>query len=791
MLRNYFKTAFRNIRRNKLFTGLNIFGLATGLACSILIFLWVQDELGYDKFNPGAGKIFRLTAHVKNLDAAVVPHPFADAIRKEIPGIRNATRIHSDQKIITAGNGKFDEKHLFYADPNFLRIFNYPLLKGDLTNVLSSPNRAVLTEATAIKYFGSIDLAMGRSILVDADSSVLLVTGILKNIPANSHLKFDLLVSIDGWDRQMDPTESWKYFDSYVYCQLPDQTRPTPPVLRSIEQQLNAIRTSAIAGTTAVPATISLQPLTDIHLRSHFSMDLEGQGNIQYVRIFTLVDLFIIFIASVNFMNLSTAVSGKRAKEVGLRKTIGAVRAQLIAQFIGESMLLTFISLGLALLLVYAALPFFNTLASKSISMNLLDPGLSGKILAITLVTGLLAGCYPAFYLSSFSAINTLNGVPFIKAKGSFIRNGLVVLQFSLSVILMISTVIIYNQLHYIRNRDIGYNRENLLYVPMPDIGARKVDNDALRAALSQQAQATDFTIISNLPTDLNASRPLTWRGMGKGDLVITQHLNVDEHFIQTFGMEMAAGRFFSADFKGDDSGYVVNETAVRAMHLTPEAAIGKYISIRSQEGPIIGVVKDFNFKPVHQAIEPLVIRTGIPGDFLVLRSAAGGLKQAMAMAKKCFQRVYGDAPYTYGFIDQDLDRLYSTENRMGSLLNVFSVLSILLSCLGLFGLATFAAQTRTKEIGVRKVLGAGEAGIVFLLVQDFLRLIALSLLLAFPIAWYAMHQWLKEYVYRVEINGWVFAAAGVLALVVAFVTVSYQTIRAALANPAKSLRTE
>jgi putative ABC transport system permease protein len=469
--------------------------------------------------------------------------------------------------------------------------------------------------------------------------------------------------------------------------------------------------------------------------------------------------------------------------------------------------------LSLALLLVYAALPFFNTLAAKSISLDLFDAGLTGKIVAITLVTGLLAGCYPAFYLSSFSAINTLKGAQFLKAKGSFLRNGLVVLQFSISVILMISTVVIYDQLRYIHNRDIGYNRENLLYVPLPDLGARKVDNDALRAALSQSVQSADFTIISNLPTDLGATRPLTWRGMEKGELVIAEHLNVDEHFIRTFGMKMVAGRFFSADFPGDDSGYVVNETAARAMHLTPEAALGRFISIRSQEGPIIGVVKDFNFKPVYSAIEPLVIRTGIPGDFLVLRSPAGGLgqtrsdgpketgagdvaptmaggfKQTMAMAKACFQRVYGNTPFTYGFIDQDLDRLYAAENRMGSLLNVFSVLSIVISCLGLFGLATFATQTRTKEIGVRKVLGARETGIVFLLAREFLRLVALSLLIAFPVAWYAMHQWLEGYVYKVAISGWVFAGAGALALSVAFVTVSYQTVRAAMANPVDALR--
>ena len=786
MLRNYFKTAFRNMRRNKLFTGLNIFGLATGLACSILIFLWVRDEWSYDRFNPGAERIFRLTARVKDVDAAAVPYAFAAAMLKEIPGVRNVTRIHTDEKVITAGDNRFDEKRFFYADSNFLRMFNYPLLRGTVDAALSRPKTVVLTEATAIKYFGGADAAMGKSIFVDTDSSVLLVTGVLRNLPSNSHLQFDLLETAVDWGQSIDPTQAWKYFDSYVYCELGDNA---VGALRGVERQLNAMRNRAIAGTSAVPATISLQALTDIHLRSHFTGDFDGQGSIQYVRIFTLVDVFIIFIACINFMNLATALSGKRAKEIGLRKAVGALRGQLVAQFFGESMLLAFIALGLALVLVYAALPFFNTLAGKRISLDLLDLGLVGKIVGITLVTGLLAGCYPAFYLSSFSAIDTLKGVRFVKVKGSFLRNGLVVLQFSISVILMISTVVIYEQLKFIHNRDIGYNRENLLYVPMPDVGARKADNDALRAALGQSARPADFTIISNLPTDLGATRPLTWRGMEKGELVIAEHLNVDRQFISTFGMKMAAGRFFSSDFPGDDSGYVVNETAARAMRLTPEAALGKFISIRSQEGPIIGVVKDFNFKSVHVAIEPLVIRTGIPGDVLVLRSPAGGLRQTMATAKACFERVYGNTPFVYGFIDQDLDRLYAAENRMGSLLNVFSVLSIVISCLGLFGLATFATQTRTKEIGVRKVLGARETGIVFLLAREFLRLVALSLLIAFPVAWYAMHQWLEGYIYKVPISPWVFAGAGALALAVAFVTVSYQTVRAVLANPVDALR--
>ncbi|HMI62217.1 MAG TPA: FtsX-like permease family protein, partial [Puia sp.] len=483
--------------------------------------------------------------------------------------------------------------------------------------------------------------------------------------------------------------------------------------------------------------------------------------------------------------------SGTRAKEVGLRKTAGALRWQLTIQFIGESMLLSFISLGLALILVYATLPFFNTLAAKSIHLNLLDIGLAGKVLTIAVLVGLLAGSYPAFYLSSFNVVKVLKGGAILKGGGSFLRNGLVVLQFAVSVILMVSTIVIYNQLRYLHNRDIGFNRENLLYIPLPEIGDLRNNADALKSALRQSSQVGDYTITGGLPTDLNAPTPLTWRGMENGSLVICNWLNVDENFTRTFGMKMLAGRFYSGDFNGSDSEYVVNETAVRAMQMDPDRAVGKMITVREREGTIIGVIKDFNFEPLHKPIEPLVIRRRASGDFLVLRTTAGNMRKTLVSAQNCFQRVYGNTPFSYGFVDQDLDHLYAAETRMGTLFNIFSVLSIVISCLGLFGLATFATQRRTKEIGVRKVLGAGEAGIVALLAKEFLRLVAIALLIAFPIAWYAMNQWLQGFVYKVNVSVWVFVGAGVAAILVAFATVSFQTIKAAMANPVRLLRSE
>jgi ABC-type antimicrobial peptide transport system permease subunit len=541
-----------------------------------------------------------------------------------------------------------------------------------------------------------------------------------------------------------------------------------------------------------------VQALTDIHLYSHFTQDVEGQGNITHVRAFLLIALFILIIACINFMNLATALSGSRATEIGLRKAIGAVRIQLIIQLLSESLLLAFIALLLAFIalllavcLAYLALPFFNTLTAKTITFSLFDTSLLWKLLGITLLTGLSAGSYPAIYMSSFNAVKALKGGQLLKGKDTFLRNGLVVLQFSVSAILIISTVIVYRQLNFVRHHDIGFKKENLLYVPIPAGQNAQSHTDALKIAVSRSADISDLTVISDLPTDLNAGAPLTWRGMDKSLLVIIQRLTADAHFINTFGMKIVAGRFYSGDVKENDSEYVVNETAVRAMQLTPDNAIGKMITVRGREGAIVGVVKDFNFKPLYQPVEPLIIRRGYEDNFLVIRTPAGDVKTTLEKIQKCFLDVYGNMPFDYGFIDQDIDNLYKAEFRTGILFKIFAVLSIIISCLGLLGLATFTTRKRTREIGIRKVLGADEAGIVLLLSKNFLKLVIVALLIAFPIAWYLMQQWLQHFTYRINISVWIFAATGIGVLLLAFLSVGYQTIKAALANPVRSLKNE
>lgn len=792
MLKNYLTTAWRNLTRHRLFTFLNIFGLALGMTCSILIFLWVSDELSFDKFNPGANSIFRMTCNVSGIDAAVVPSPFAAALRASMPAVKRVTRIANLQKMVTVGNRKFNEKGIYYADTSFLQVFNYPLLIGSETSVLSSPDNVVLTESYAKKYFGSAREAMGKAVYIDNDikGTTYIVRGVLKDIPDNSHLRFDMLLPMADYDRKRYTDFPWNNFDAYIYFQLGENVPAGAGQVKAIEKQVNDLR-DRMAGKDKMEASFFIQRLTDIHLHSHYMLDVPGQGSAQYVNIFALVGIFILVIACINFMNLATAISGQRAKEVGLRKTLGALRTQIIGQFILESLMLSVIALGIALVLVVIMLPLFNNLAAKTITFDLLTPKMILGLGTVALMAGLLSGSYPAFFLSAFNPVSVLKGAMTFKGKKSFLRNGLVVMQFSISVILMVSTLVIYNQLQFIRNQDIGFTKENLLYMAMPQIGDLKNNSDALRAILDRNPQVKGYTMTDNIPTDITEASDLNWPGKDPQKQVLTFRIQTDENFLKTFQMKMVTGRFFATGFSADDSSFVVNETALKTMNLKPAEAIGKKITVGRRDGSIIGVVKDFNFKSVHQAVDPLVIQKNARGGFVVMRTTPQNAQVLIAQIKKSFQSIYGDMPFSYGFVNDDLSKLYLAEQRMSRLFNIFSALSVIICSLGLFGLATFATQKRTKEIGVRKVLGAGETGLVFMLAKDFIRLVIISLVIAFPVSWWLMHEWLMGFAYRSGISWWLFAASGFFAISIAIATVSYQTIRAALANPVKSLRTE
>lgn len=798
MFRSYLKTAIRNLFRNKLFSSLNIFGLATGMTCSILIFLWVQDELSYDRFNTNAAHIYRLTARVGDIEAAVVPVPVAMAIRDNIPLVKNVTRLSALQSMVTVGTQKYEEKNIYYADSNFLRIFSYPLLLGDASRLLSEPGGVVLTVSGAKKYFGSPENAMGKTLHIDNDynGNDVVVAGILKDPPHNSHLQFNMLLPIQLYEKTINLEQGWGNFDVYTYLRMDDHFDATPSALSSLEQRIMTLyRRLDVSKTNGF---LYLQPLTDVHLRSRLMLDVPGQGNYQQVKIFSLIAIFILLIAGINFMNLSTALSGERAKEVGLRKTVGALRSQLVIQFLSEALLLSFISLLLGLAMAWALIPLFNELAAKSISINLLSLKFIGCLLGIATGVGLLAGSYPALFLSSFNPVKVLKGVKMLHGRKTFFRNSLIVVQFSIAVILIVGTIVVYRQLQFIRTMDIGYNKENLLYVPIPRLGDLQRNQVALKAAISQYPEIDDYTFISHLPTDLpTGTRSVEWEGKDPRLNLVFPQMWVDDHFVNTFGMHMKSGRFFSKDFKGDENNYVLNETAIKAMKLNMETALGTRITMDSRTGVIIGIVKDFNFKPVQQPIQPLIVRNGSSGNFngntgyIVQRTTPVNMQRNLGVMKKVFQQVYTDFPFSFGFVNEDLSRLYLAEQRMGKLFNIFSVLSVIVSCLGLFGLTTFATQRRIKEIGVRKVLGASVTGIVGMLSKDFIKLVVFALLIAFPIAWWVMNKWLQNFAYHINIRWWFFALAGVIAIVISFITVSYQSIKAARSNPVKSLRSE
>lgn len=796
MIKNYIKTAFRNFLRQRLFTGLNILGLATGMACSILIFLWVQDEWSYDRFNTHADRIYRITTELGNIKAAVVPIPLGYAAKAEIPAIKNATRLSPAQSIVTIGKEKYDEKNIFYADSNFLKIFTYPLLKGDPATVLKQGDGVVITEATARRYFGSADKAMGKMLHIDNDykGNDLMVTAVLKNIPSNSHLQFDILLPGQLYDKVTNPGEAWNNYDVYSYIQFVDNFAATPAALKAVAQQLTGIRHRMDKAN--IDGVFFLEPLKDVHLHSRLLLDVKGQGNAQYVTVFLLVAIFILLIAGINFMNLSTAISGQRAKEVGMRKAVGAGRMQLMAQFITESVLLSVISLMLGALAAWTLIPLFNDLALKNLSINLLNIRVIGMLLGIAVLVGLVSGSYPAFFLSSFNPVKVLKGARNLPGGKTFFRNTLVVIQFSISVILIVSTLVVYKQLQHIRNRNIGFNKENLMYFALPNIGDLTKNYQALRSTLDQETGLGDYTLISHLPTNLETGTQITWPGMDPQTQIVAPQIFADENFLKTFHIQLLAGRFFSTDFNGDKNNYVVNETTLKAMHLPLDKAVGAKMSIGSREGQIIGVVKDFNFKPVYQSIEPLVLRNynGISNGgagFVVVKTSPAAMKKVIGLVEGALQQVFANNPFSYGFVDQDLSRLYTTEQRMGKLFNVFSVISVIISCLGLLGLATFATQRRIKEIGIRKVLGASEAGIVRMLSKDFIKLVLFALFIAFPISWWVMSRWLENFVYRIQITWWMFALAGIAAISIAMLTILYQSVKAAMANPVKSLRSE
>jgi putative ABC transport system permease protein len=791
MLRNYLKTALRNLWKNKGFSAINILGLTIGMASSLLILLWVRNELSFDRFHAHADRIYRVTVDASGFKAAVNPAAMPAGLQAAMPEIRSVLRMSlPNTDLFAVGTRAFEEPGVFYADSNFLQFFSYLLLAGDRKTALRRPDAVLLTEGMARKYFGT-EGAIGKTLKMDNDH-LLTVTGILADIPENSHLQFDFIIPMAFYARVDDELQKnvWDNYNFYSYVRLDDHFDATPANLTRLEKRMDAIYIQHISE-DILKVKFQLQPLTAIHLHSdELQADLPGHGNAQYVNIFLIVAIFILIVACINFMNLATARSARRAKEVGLRKVVGALRGQLIGQFIGESMLITFLSLVLAVGIVALVLPGFDQLAGKALRLRLSDGRLWLMLLGIAATTGLLAGSYPALYLSGFRPAAVLKGS--LRALGGNLafRNGLVIVQFVVSIVLLIGTFVVYSQLRFIRDRNPGFTKSNLLYMPMT--GQLWNKTSALKAELQRHVATSDFCLVSELPLNIKSgASQIFWDGKDPRSRIIIPTMTVTEGFIDVFQMKMLAGRGFSTAYGNDSSHFVINEKMMRTMGLTLATAVGKRLETGDTKGTVIGVVQDFNFKPIQRPIEPLLLMMGDWRSEVVVRAKPGQTAAAIQALAEISKELNPAYPFSYNFLDQDLANLYKGDQQMSVLFNLFAVLALVISGLGLYGLSAYLAQRRTKEIGVRKVLGASVFSILYLLSTGFTRLVLVAVVIAVPLSVWAINRWLESFAYHVTVNWLIFPLAAVVALMFAWVTVSFESLRAAVMNPARSLKVE
>lgn len=778
MFKNYLKIAFRNLKRHKGFSFINITGLAIGLACTILILLWVKNELSYDNFHQHRDQIYRIieeSQHANGIDHyANTPIPLAPELKEKFPEIVNSTRF-IDYEITTKYKSKiFNEERVCIAEASFFEIFTFPFIKGNKNKALSSPYSIVLTESIANKYFGD-EQPVGKTLIVD-NRDQLQVSGIIQNIPPNSHLEFDIFIPFTYLRERGHNLEQWDFSNCQTYILLKENI-PS----QQIEQKIYGLKKEHVPEYNDF---FKLQPLKRIGL---YALD-GGWGMIKYVYIFSIIALFILIIACINFVNLSTARSGKRAREVGLRKVVGAKRPQIIGQFFGESILLAMIALIFAIGFVSLLHPVIPDLVNKQLMVNTFDYRLILGLIFIIILTGLLSGSYPALFLSSFKPVRVLKGDVSSGSKNPLFRKGLVIFQFSLSIMLITSTVIIYKQIKYIHAKNPGYRKENLLYIPIDRSFADK--SEIFKQELLKNPNIKNATATFQLPSFIRFTSGGEWEGKNP-DYDLPIHVIVaDFDYIETLQLKIAQGRSFSKKFSTDSVNYIFNEQAIHKMGL--KSPIGKRFTMWGIEGEIIGITKDFNFMPLNKAIEPIVIKI-FPSFFryLIVRIKPDEMLNTIAFMEKVWNNFAPDHPFEYHFLDEQFDEIYQSEQRMGTIFRYFMFLAMFISCLGLFGLASFMAEQRTKEIGVRKVLGASVPGLILLFSKEFTKWILIANLVASPIAYLIMNNWLQTFAYRMTISLWIFILSAFVTIVIALMTVSYQSVKTALANPIESLRYE
>ncbi|MRS61510.1 FtsX-like permease family protein [Larkinella terrae] len=805
MIQNYLKIAWRNVRNQPALSFLNVFGLALGLASCLLITLYVVDELSYDRFHKKADRIYRV-----DIDAVFggteqrltqVGDPIGPTLQKDYPQVEAYVRFYNvnASKLVRNGQEIIDERRSVHADPTLFDVFTFPALYGNTKTALDAPNSVVITESTARRYFGTPD-AVGKPL--EVNRSLYTITAVIRDMPQNSHFHFDFIfpmkaVTYDWGNFLTSNFQTYVVLKEGVHYQ--EFNRNFAQVIERYffpqAQQHMKMSSAEDFNRGGNKLVFALFPLTDIHLRSDRQDELEANGNIQFVYIFSAIALFVLLIACVNFMNLSTARSAKRAREVGIRKTMGTNRPALIGQFLTESTLTVFFSLLLALGITAAGMPFFNELAAKSLSVNQLFmfPVLP-VLLLIPLVVGLLAGSYPAFFLSGFKPVAVLKGSIGSGFRKSNFRNALVVFQFATSVMLIIGTLIIYRQLNYIQTRDIGFNKQQVLIVNGTHALGSNIE--PFKNELLTLPNVVAGTLSGFLPVSSSARNGLTLSKVpvsSPDNMFDTQNWFVDYDYLKTMGMTLTQGRNFSKDFGSDASAVVINESLAKLLGYQNPVGQKIYPVSNGTATPftIIGVVKDFNYESLRQTVSPLLFSLRSNTELASFRVNTQDLPKLLQQVEAVWKKFPTGAQFSYRFMDEAFDTMYRAEQRVGQIALTFAGLAILIACLGLFGLATYMAEQRTKEIGIRKVLGASAGGIVTLLSRDFLKLVLIAILVASPVAWYVMNRWLQEFAYKINMEWWVFAVAGLLAIGIALLTVSFQSIKAALMNPVKSLRSE
>ena len=806
MFKNYFKTAWRSLRRNKTFSILNIIGLSIGVACSLLIALYVLDELSYDRFNTQADHIYRIDEKVKfgdfNYDGTWTPAIMGPGFAKDFKQIEQYTRLKANPSVVIRKGGEsIREDRAVYADSSLFDVFTLEMIAGDKKTALKEPHSLVITESAARRYFSSLDI-IGKTLVVN-DTVNYKITGVIKDMPRLSHFNFDLFMPVSELEAGRNP--SWVNYNFQTYLLLKPGTD-----VRGFEKQLDAAFQRYLSPQFGTILNVSesdfrkrgnyiqcsLMPLTDIHLYSHLSDELGINGSIQYVYIFSAIAILILLIACINFMNLSTASSANRAREVGIRKVLGSLKNNLITQFLVESFAACFLSFVIAIGITALLLSLFNQLAGKEIPLSLL---LSGPVLLsiflLLILVSLISGSYPAFFLSSFQPIKVLKGSLATGFRGSALRNTLVVFQFAVSAILMIGTLVIYSQLKYVRDKDLGFNKEQVLIVQ--NAGALNNNTRAFTNKLLQMPGVKNVTSSGFLPVTGTRTTQgfLTVPEYNGKNFTIMQEWFVDERYLPTFQIQLKGGRNFSAEYPSDSSSVIINETAAKVF-AGADPLNKKLYSLTDLKGTtvaykIIGVIKDFNFNSLHDQVAPLVLTLQQDNGSMAVRMSTRDIPGLLNEIKAKWKSMTSSQPFSYTFLDEEFNKQYSADQRTGEILLLFSILAILIACLGLFGLVTFAAEQRIKEIGIRKVLGAPIADIFTLLSKDFIKLLLLSICIASPIAWWAMNKWLQDFAYRISIGWWMFVAVGAICLLIALVTISFQVIKAAVANPVKSLRAE